>query len=146
MADTPQILVARITGAIARGMVVVRNLLAAFGDSRPQRGTLKPVEPRRLTLAEQWVRLSDIVLGAASRAEEAARCHAAATQQLDLAHYALNSLVDELAAVMDMGARVRRRATVHVLGLPPLPPLRVTVALSSKRVAQIIWPPRRTRP
>ncbi|MBS0269700.1 MAG: hypothetical protein JSS54_12060 [Proteobacteria bacterium] len=78
-------------------------------------------EPRRLSLAEQWSQISGIVMGAASRAEEATRCHASATLQLDLAQYALTSLVDELSAVMDVGGR-RRRATVHVLGVAPRRP------------------------
>jgi hypothetical protein len=79
------------------------------------------IEPKRLTLAEQWTRLSDIINGAAARAEEATRCHVSAGLQLDLAQYALISLVDELSAVMDVGGR-RRRATVHVLGVQPPPP------------------------
>ena len=80
-------------------------------------------EPRRLTLAEQWNSLSEIIKGAASRAEEATRCHTSAAMQLDLAQYALTSLVDELSAVMDVGGR-RRRATVHVLDVqqPQSPP------------------------
>ncbi|MBS0234446.1 MAG: hypothetical protein JSR99_13285 [Proteobacteria bacterium] len=78
----------------------------------------KVVEPRRLTLQDQWNYLSEIITGAASRAQEASRCQASATLQLDLAQYALTSLVDELSAVMDVGGR-RRRATVHVLGIAP---------------------------
>src|SRR6185312_13025226 len=66
------------------------------------------LEPRRLTLAEQWNSLSEIIKGAASRAEEATRCHTSAAMQLDLAQYALTSLVDELSAVMDVGGRRRR--------------------------------------
>ena len=80
----------------------------------------RQLEPRRLTIAEQWTYISDIVVGAASRAEEAARCHASATLQLDLAQYALSALVDELSSVMDVGGR-RRLATVHVLGITPSP-------------------------
>lgn len=78
-------------------------------------------EPRRLTLVEQWGYLSDTIKGALSRAEEATRCHTSAALQLDLAQYALASLVDELSAVMDVGGR-RRPATVHVLDIQP-PPL-----------------------
>jgi hypothetical protein len=78
-------------------------------------------EPRRLSLSEQWNSLSLIIKGALSRAEDASRCHASAAVQLDLAQYALASLVDELAAVMDVGGR-RRRATVHVLDVQPSPP------------------------
>lgn len=79
------------------------------------------IEPRRLTFVEQWAYLSDTIKGTLSRAEEATRCHASAALQLDLAQYALTSLVDELAAVMDVGGR-RRPANVHLLDLQP-PPL-----------------------
>lgn len=75
-------------------------------------------EPRRLTLVEQWNSLSDIIKGAFFSAEEATRCHKSAALQLDLAQYALSSLVDELSAVMDVGGR-RREATVHVLDVQP---------------------------
>jgi hypothetical protein len=122
MADTPKIIGALFSDAIARGREIVRQfVLWAFADAPAASEVPKRVEPRRLSLADQWAYLSDIVMGAASRAEEAARCHASATQQLDLAQYALTSLVDELSAVMDMGGRVRRRATVHVLGVSPSP-------------------------
>lgn len=77
-------------------------------------------ESRRLTLVEQWDSLSDIIKGAFCSAEEATRCHKSAGLQLDLAQYALTSLVDELAAVMDVGGR-RRVATVHVLDVQPPP-------------------------
>jgi hypothetical protein len=95
-----------------------------FADVPAEVELPKPVEPRRLSLAEQWTYLSDVVMGAARQAQEATRCHVSATQQLDLAQYALTSLVDVLAAVMDMGDRVRRRATVHVLGVAHSPSLR----------------------
>lgn len=78
------------------------------------------IEPRRLTLAEQWGYLSDTIKGALSRAEEATRCHKSAALQLDLAQYGLTSLVDELSAVMDVGGR-RRQATVHLLDVQPPP-------------------------
>jgi hypothetical protein len=103
-----------IRGAVnSRDLVASREIETAY------------MEPRRLTLAEQWNSLSDIIKGAASRAEEATRCHTSAAMQLDLAQYALTSLVDELSAVMDLGGR-RRRATVHVLDVqqsqpPPYP-------------------------
>jgi hypothetical protein len=115
MADTSHnwlAAIARIVpGEIAAGR---RALLAVFGRAaRPER--VVRAEPLRLSIADQWARLSAIVMGAAEQAQEAARCHASATVQLDLAQYGLISLVDELADVMDMGGR-RRRATVHVLG------------------------------
>ncbi|AGK59841.1 hypothetical protein HYPDE_40863 [Hyphomicrobium denitrificans 1NES1] len=78
------------------------------------------IEPHRLTFVEQWGYLSDTIKGALSRAEEATRCHTSAALQLDLAQYALTSLVDELSAVMDVGGR-RRPATVHMLDLQPPP-------------------------
>jgi hypothetical protein len=80
-------------------------------------------EPQRLTLVEQWAAISRIIGHAASGAEEAMRCHKSAAMQVDLAQYALGSLVDELAAVMNVGER-RSRANVHVLDipLPPTPP------------------------
>jgi hypothetical protein len=77
-------------------------------------------EPRRLALVEQWNYLSDIIKSAFVSAEEASRCHKSAALQLDLAQYALNSLVDELSAVMDVGGR-RRAATVHVFDVQASP-------------------------
>ncbi len=125
MADTPKIVGVRISAAIARGIGVTRQFaLWAFADYPAEKVFPKTVEPRRLSLADQWAFLTDIVMGAVLRTNEASRCHAAATQQIDLAQYALMSLVDELSAVMDMGDRVRRRATIHVLGAAPVPSLR----------------------
>lgn len=127
MADTLKIFGAGLSVAIAHGLATVRQFIIwAVADVPAQAETPKPVGPVRLSLADQWNRLSDIVMGAAQQAEDATRCHVSATQQLDLAQYALSSLVDELAAVMDMGERVRRRATVHVLGLASSPSLRPT--------------------
>lgn len=124
MADTPKNLVATVFAAIVRGLATVRDLVSWPVAAGPAKWELpKLVEPRRLTLADQWAHLSEIVMGAASRAEEASRCQASATLQLDLAQYALTSLVDELSAVMDMGGR-RRRATVHVLGIASVPAVR----------------------
>jgi len=77
-----------------------------------------PTEPRRMPLAEQWARLANIIEGAAAHAEEAMRCHTSAAVQLDVAQYALTSLVDELAAVMNDGG-LRKQATVHVLEIQP---------------------------
>ena len=76
------------------------------------------VEPRLLTIAEQWNRLASVITSAGAKVEIAARCHASAALQLDLAQYALTSLVDELANVMDVQGR-RRRGTVHVLEIVP---------------------------
>jgi hypothetical protein len=125
MADTPKIVGVRISAAIARGLEIARRFaLWAFADDPAEKESSKAIEPRRLSLADQWAFLTDTVMGAVSRTNEASRCHAVATQQIDLAQYALMSLVDELSAVMDMGDRVRRRATVHVLSVAPTPSLR----------------------
>jgi hypothetical protein len=142
MADTPKIRIARLWAAISMAAAPIFDFLSSQLTESPVKGSpvkgspvkdilrqLRPrqirprrIEPRRLTISEQWDRISGIIVGAASRAEEATRCHASATQQLDLAQYALTSLVDELSAVMDVGGR-RRRATVHVLEIsPPSPP------------------------
>lgn len=119
MADTPKIQFARVFAAISS---VARSFFQLVGPraaaNTAESEMPRQLEPRRLTIAEQWNYLTDIVVGAASRAEEATRCHASATLQLDLAQYALTSLVDELSAVMDVGNR-RRLATVHVLGITP---------------------------
>lgn len=67
---------------------------------------------RRLTSEDQWARLSAILSSAISRADDAGRRQIAATQQLDLAQYALSRLSDELAAVMIVPGR-RDRAPVY---------------------------------
>ncbi|MGO4682557.1 hypothetical protein [Hyphomicrobium sp. 2TAF46] len=125
MADTSKIPVASafdgIYAAISRASASVFDFLRSQMTSSSAKEMPRQSEPRRLSLAEQWSQISGIVMGAASRAEEATRCHASATLQLDLAQYALTSLVDELSAVMDVGGR-RRRATVHVLGVAPRRP------------------------
>ncbi len=125
MADTSKIPVASafdgIYAAISRASASVFEFLRSQMVNSSAKEMPRQSEPRRLSLAEQWSQISGIVMGAATRAEEATRCHASATLQLDLAQYALTSLVDELSAVMDVGGR-RRRATVHVLGVAPRRP------------------------
>jgi hypothetical protein len=101
-----------------RGMVSLRS-----GTKVRTPEIAAPREPRRLTLVEQWAAISEIVKNAVMGAEEAMRCHKSAAMQVDLAQYALVSLVDELAAGKDKGERLSR-ANVHVLDipLPPMPP------------------------
>ena len=111
---------------IGTGVAAIRRAIANFASiihlfvpaSFERSAAASHGEARRLTLAEQWERLADIIKGAVKSAEEAAQCHASAARQLDLAQYGLGSLVDELSAVMDIGGS-RRRATVHVLEFPP---------------------------
>jgi hypothetical protein len=109
-----------IARAIARAIVGGCNVAAVQFVAEPRKGEFAPYrEPRRLTVAEQWNYLTDVITGATSRAEEATRCQASAALQLDLAQYALTTLVDELSAVMDMQGR-RKRATIHVLEVAPV--------------------------
>ncbi len=63
---------------------------------------------------EQWSKLISVITGAVQRTTDAGSFHAAAEQQLDLAHYALCNLMDELSAVMAVPAR-RGPAVVRVL-------------------------------
>lgn len=107
--------------AISRARARVRGMVySRFTKRNRETVPAANTEPRRLTLVEQWNSLSNIIKGAFFSAEEATRCHKSAALQLDLAQYALISLVDELSAVMDVGVR-RREATVHVLDLQPPP-------------------------
>ena len=69
----------------------------------------------RLDAVAQWAKLSTILLDAGDRAREAAALQATATRQLDLAHYGLITLRDELSAVMAMPSR-RDTVVVHVFG------------------------------
>jgi hypothetical protein len=66
----------------------------------------------RLSASEQWSRITTVLVTAIAGAEEAQRLQKAATQQLDLAQYAISTLTDELAAVMAIPGR-RERASVH---------------------------------
>jgi hypothetical protein len=109
----------RILNAISRAVAYLRSVAGSRLAAKPRESQITPyIEPRRLTITEQWNRLAEIIRTAAWRAEEATRCQTAAALQLDLAQYGLTTLVDELSAVMDMQGR-RRRATVHVLGIAP---------------------------
>jgi hypothetical protein len=122
------ILPGRLLSALIREIGAVWEYIGSYFVAGRDHDVTRPVaEPRRLTLAEQWELLSNVIRGAASRAEEATRCHASASLQLDLAQYALTSLVDELSLVMDMGGR-RRRATVHVLEVLPARPIGDAIA------------------
>lgn len=73
--------------------------------------------PPRLTVSQQWARLTGVLQSAISSAGEAKRRQTAAHQQLDLAQYALYTLGDELSGVMTIPGR-REPASVHVLEAP----------------------------
>lgn len=112
----------------SRPIVIAARLVSLAGDmlgslsarvhlgfkARPAATHRAPPGPPRLSLADQWVRVSDIILGASAKATEASRCHVSAAQQLDLAQYGLSSLLAELALVMDVGVQPLP-ATVYVL-------------------------------
>ena len=70
--------------------------------------------PARLSPADQWERLSDVVSGAIASAKSARDLQAGAAQQLDLATYALYTLFDDLTSVMSEPL-VREAAVVHRL-------------------------------
>ena len=63
-------------------------------------------------MPDQWQRVSGTLTQAVSRAEQAHTLQTAATRQLDLAQYALITLMDELSAVMTVPSR-RGPAMVH---------------------------------
>lgn len=69
-------------------------------------------EVQRLSASEQWGRITSVIATAIASTEEALRLQRAATQQLDLAQYAISALTDELSAVMAIPGR-RERARVH---------------------------------
>ena len=79
-----------------------------------QRSVVLAAAPERLALADQWTRMAGVVEGAIKCAGETRKLQAAATQQLDLAQYALSTLMDKLSAVMLVPGR-RERAPVYVL-------------------------------
>ncbi|MEQ1669701.1 MAG: hypothetical protein ABL893_02470 [Hyphomicrobium sp.] len=70
----------------------------------------------RLSLADQWTKLSGVLNASVANAAAAQSMQQAATRQLDLAQYGLTTLVDELSAVMTVPGRSRRNATLHTLG------------------------------
>ena len=112
----------KAAAAISRGFADFGQFINwRIGSGSENCSTLSALELPRLTLVEQWARLTDIIKSAILGAEEASNCHASAAMQLDLAQYALTSLVDELSAVMDVGGR-RKRSNIYVLEiLPPRP-------------------------
>ena len=79
--------------------------------------------PGRMTLADQWSKITSVLVRSVEGASAVKDMQSAATQQLDLAQYGLSTLVDELAAVMAMPgqaniapSRYANSATVHAFG------------------------------
>jgi hypothetical protein len=67
----------------------------------------------RLSLMEQWERLTHVLVRSSNQVSQARELQGRALQQIDLATYAFNNIVDELAAVMLLPAR-REPAVVHL--------------------------------
>ena len=113
------VLVVTLKSALAGLLATTAGLRGDAGAGLPSSASARheavPVAtPKRLSLAEQWIRLTGVLSTAISGAQNAGQLQAAATQQLDLAQYALSTLMDELAAVMTVPGR-REPASVHVL-------------------------------
>ncbi len=106
-------ILAAIQKLTALGIAVYQRCLT-FSGVRIQRSEAPVTAPARLTLADQWIRMTGVVEGAIASAGETRKLQAAAIQQLDLAQYALSTLMDELSAVMLVPGR-RERAAVYVL-------------------------------
>ena len=104
---------ALLIGVIAPVRVrVTTGALRTSGKEMPAVG-----QSTRLTVEKQWGRLSAVVTDSIGSANNAGKLQSAATQQLDLAQYALSTLVDELAAVMTVPGRRENKGTVHVFEL-----------------------------
>ena len=83
-----------------------------------------------LSAAEQWARVSGVLNRSNSQASQARALQGRAAQQIDLATYALNSLIDELSAVMALPAR-RELAVVHLF--EPAQPFEPALARAQER-------------
>lgn len=80
---------------------------------RVQPASAAPPAFARLSAAEQWERVTGVVVRSSGQANHARELQGRAMQQIDLATYAFNSIVDELATVMALPAR-REPAVVHL--------------------------------
>jgi hypothetical protein len=109
----------RTFGLVAWAGKVLGAFRGAPTLERPANAS-QPVKPRRMGRDEEWLKLAGIVRTAVQRAEDATGFHASASQQLDLAQYALANLLDELTGVMSVPNR-RGPALVRVLEKRPQP-------------------------
>ena len=80
---------------------------------RVQPASAAPPAFARQSAAEQWERVTGVVVRSSGQANYARELQGRAMQQIDLATYAFNSIVDELATVMALPAR-REPAVVHL--------------------------------
>lgn len=67
----------------------------------------------RLSATEQWERVTGVLVRSDGHANQAREFQGRASQQIDLASYAFNSIIDELAVVMALPAR-RELSVVHL--------------------------------
>jgi hypothetical protein len=86
-----------------------------------------------LSAAEQWARVSGVLIRSGSQASHARELQGLASQQIDLATYAFNSIIDELSAVMALPAR-REPAVVHLFE-PSLARSHVRAGVAANRAA-----------
>ena len=64
----------RISNAISGTVTTLRNIAISRFAADPRKSQIEPyIEPRRLTIAEQWNRLADVIQTAEWRADEASR-------------------------------------------------------------------------
>jgi hypothetical protein len=101
---------------------LVRACMTDWAEKFRHRKTPKPVRtrsmPKEISFTDQWQRLTGIVQSAVVKADGAADLHNSAAQQLDLAQYALSTMLDELSAVMKisgLGGPQALPALRHVL-------------------------------
>lgn len=67
-----------------------------------------------MTLADQWARLTSILGQSISKTQNVRKLQAAAAQEIDLATYAFQGILEELSALMVLPVH-REQAVVHVL-------------------------------
>jgi hypothetical protein len=102
---------ARVAARFAPGGVAS---VAAVHDRAPQKFTSQTRAVQMLSPEDQWSKLTGILHTSIGLAAATQEKQVSATHQLDLAQYALTTLVDELSAVMTLPGRRSRTATLHM--------------------------------
>lgn len=87
----------------------------------------------RMSAADQWARVSGVLTRSDGQAKQARELQGRASQQIDLATYAFNSIIDELSAVMALPAR--RESAVLQLFEPALARAQARGAVAAYRAA-----------
>ncbi|MEQ1653677.1 MAG: hypothetical protein ABL897_14410 [Hyphomicrobium sp.] len=104
-----------LAGLVGSALNAAPQLVARPASSLPVAKAPASIAAR-LTVVDQWSKLSSILNASIGGAVAAHDMQSAATRQLDLAQYGLTTLVDELSAVMSIPGRRSRSATLHQLG------------------------------